>query len=114
MAPPLEIGPRETGPREAFAEPSPMDENRREGSHGIYNRFQGFLHTRLQHLVRLRRSDALQAADVWVIRAIDRAIYSTVVDCRKEGLDREVRELLGDPLSLGYKIGDSEIGLRQG
>lgn len=112
MAPPLEIGPREIGPREAQAETSLMGEIRPQGI--PYNRFQGFLHTRLQHLVRLRRSDALQAADVWVIRAIDRAIYSTVVDCRKEGLDREVRELLGDPLSLEHQIGDSEIGLRQG
>lgn len=106
--------PLETGPREAFAEPSPVGENPRGDSLGIQNRFQGFLHARLQHLVRLRRSDALQAADVWVIRAIDRAIYSTVVDCRKEGLDREVRELLGDPPSLEHRVGDSEIGLRQG
>ena len=103
--------PIETGPREAFAEPS---ENRRAASLGAYNRFQGFLYTRLQHLVRLRRSDALPSAEPWVIRAIDRAIYSTVLDCRKEGLEREVRELLGSGCDAGHAMGDSEIGLRQG
>ncbi len=109
MAPPLE-----TGSREAFADPSPLGENRLGVPSGVHNRFQGFLHVRLQHLLRLRRSNALQSADLWVVRAIDRAIYSTVVDCRKEGLDREVRELLGEPLGLAHNIGDSEIGLREG
>lgn len=108
------VPPLETGPREAFAEPSPIGKNRRAALPVVYSRLQGFLYTRLQHLVRLRRSEALQSTEPWVIRAIDRAIYSTVLDCRKEGLDREVRELLGGGFDAGHSMGDSEIGLRRG
>lgn len=61
-----------------------------------YTPLQAYFLQRLVRLVRLRQSSAdILAQEPWLRRALDKAIYSTFLDCAELGVGAEARLVLG-------------------
>ncbi len=58
-----------------------------------YNQMQLFFLLRLMHLLDLRRGHAELTED-WQLKLMDRAIYSTFVDCLEQDVGDDARNLL--------------------
>ncbi|MFN3974708.1 MAG: hypothetical protein ACK4K2_05485 [Dehalococcoidia bacterium] len=61
-----------------------------------YTPLQAYFLQRLVRLVHLRQSSAeTLAREPWLRRALDKAIYSTFLDCAELGIGAEARLILG-------------------
>lgn len=60
-----------------------------------YTSLQALFLTRLERLIQLRaRYGKGEAREAWMLRALEKALYSTFVDCITQGVGEEARSLL--------------------
>ncbi len=74
----------------------PFDGQSNEGNQlprHSYSQTQLFFILRLMHLLDLRRRGA-EATEDWQLQLLDKAIYSTFVDCLEQEVGDDARELL--------------------
>lgn len=82
-----------TGQRSTASGPPPFVQQSEVRS---YTPLQVYFLQRLMRLVRLRQESAqLLAQEPWLRRALDKAIYSTFLDCADLGVGAEARLVLG-------------------
>ncbi|MBI2863392.1 MAG: hypothetical protein HYX94_02365 [Chloroflexi bacterium] len=74
----------------------PFDNQSNEGNllpRRSYSQTQLFFVLRLMHLLDVRRREA-ETIEEWQLKLLDRAIYSTFVDCLEQEVGDDARELL--------------------